>query len=71
VQQERLFKLLFALVLVQLLVELEQQELGLREQFFMLVLVLQVYLLVELELQVLSFMLALELLVELGQEVLF
>jgi len=66
-----LFKLLFALVLVQLLVELEQQELGLREQFFMLVLVLQVYLLVELELQVLSFMLALELLVELGQEVLF
>lgn len=70
-QQERLFKLLFALVLVQLLVELEQQELGLREQFFMLVLVLQVYLLVELELQVLSFMLALELLVELGQEVLF
>jgi len=37
----------------------------------MLVLVLQVYLLVELELQVLSFMLALELLVELGQEVLF
>jgi hypothetical protein len=71
VQQERLFKLLFALILVQLLVELEQQELGLREQFFMLVLVLQVYLLVELELQVLSFMLALELLVELGQEVLF
>lgn len=66
-----MFKLLFALVLVQLLVELEQQELGLREQFFMLVLVLQVYLLVELELQVLSFMLALELLVELGQEVLF